>query len=290
MMGNELRFGFGENWQSFVDNALDAKRIGKAANSLRQILNVEHLYGKSFLDIGCGSGLFSLAACLLGAERVVAFDYDVNSVQASVALRAKSNIPSERWQIIQGSILDTAFLHQIDAADIVYSWGVLHHTGSLWEAIDQAVSKIKPGGIIALAIYNHQERMIGGSAMWWHIKRFYNHAPYNVRRLTEYAYVSALLIRDLITLRHFIEIFRRYTGGDSRGMDFWHDVRDWLGGFPYEYATIEAMFNYLHGKFDLRLEYLKACSGYGCNEFVFRQPAEIYGLPPCHQDSNQETV
>src|SRR5262245_20705144 len=99
MTGQNIRFGFGENWQSFVDTALNRERVGRAANSLRRLLKVDHLRGRSFLDIGCGSGLFSLAACLLGAENIVAFDYDPNSVQASIALRTRAGIAPDRWHI-----------------------------------------------------------------------------------------------------------------------------------------------------------------------------------------------
>src|SRR3712207_3811365 len=139
-MGESIRFAFGKNWQSFVDTALNSQRIVKAAASLRRLLNLEHLCGRTFLDIGCGSGLFSLAACLLGAERVIAFDYDTDSVDASRAVRARAGIPAERWSIEQGSILDRAFLDTVHPADIVYSWGVLHHTGAMWQALDNAVN------------------------------------------------------------------------------------------------------------------------------------------------------
>lgn len=271
MNNNELRYGFGKNWQSFVTHSLDAKRIGKAANSLRRLLQVEHLRGQSLLDIGCGSGLFSLAACLLGAERVTAFDYDIDSVRTSEALRQRAGIASERWQIQQGSVLDPAFLSTIEPADIVYSWGVLHHTGSMWQAIDEAVTKVRPGGTLVLAIYNHQERLIGGSAMWWQIKRFYNQSPPPLRRLTELAYVGALGLRDASALRGAAATWRGYTGGDVRGMDFWHDVRDWLGGFPYEYASTSAVASYLTERWGLQPIQIIPCQGYGCNEFVFRR-------------------
>jgi 2-polyprenyl-6-hydroxyphenyl methylase/3-demethylubiquinone-9 3-methyltransferase len=240
-------------------------------DSLRRLLKIKDLQGKTFLDIGCGSGLFSLAACLLGAEQVVAFDYDPDSVKASMDMRTRANIPPGKWQILQGSILDQEFLNTLDPADIVYAWGVLYHTGAMWQAIDNTVSKVKPGGILAIAIYNHVENYVGGSAMWWHIKRFYNHSPYIFRYLLEYAYVTSFILYRFLTLRNPFKVIRHYGGGDGRGMDFRHDVRDWLGGFPYEYATAGEVFNYLHNKFNLQLEYLNTHDGHGCNEFTFRR-------------------
>jgi 2-polyprenyl-3-methyl-5-hydroxy-6-metoxy-1,4-benzoquinol methylase len=267
-----LRYSFGANWQSFVDSALNTQRIGKAAKSLQHMLKTEHLIGRTFLDIGCGSGLFSLAACLLGAKKVVAFDYDLQSVQASMVVRARAGISAERWHICQGSVLDGKFLDGIEPVDIVYSWGVLHHTGAMWQAFDKAVSKIKPGGQLAIAIYNDVERTIGGSAMWWQIKRMYNLSPQTVKRLMEVGYAGAFFLKDMLNFRNPLKTVRSYSSDSGRGMDFWHDARDWLGGFPYEYASITDVNEYLDHKFGLQLEYLQPNTGVGCNEFTFRLP------------------
>jgi 2-polyprenyl-3-methyl-5-hydroxy-6-metoxy-1,4-benzoquinol methylase len=267
----ECRFEFGRNWQSLVETCLDEERITAAIASLRRILAVDDLHGRSFLDVGCGSGLFSLAAARLDAERVVGFDMDVHSVQASLDLRAHAAVPVDRWQIQQGSVLDEGFLATIEPAGVVSAWGVLHHTGALWQAMDNAVSKVKPGGVIAIAIYNKVERRIGSSAQWWHIKRFYNHSPQTVRRLIEYVYVGRFIAGHLLTVRNPLAHVRNY-GKAGRGMDFRHDVRDWVGGFPSEYATAGEVFNYLHGKFGLQLRYLNSHDGHTCNEFTFARP------------------
>ena len=75
----ELRYGFGANWKHFVEVSLNEARIANAVQSLRDLLALENLSGQSFLDIGCGSGLFSLAACRLDAARVISFDFDALS-------------------------------------------------------------------------------------------------------------------------------------------------------------------------------------------------------------------
>jgi SAM-dependent methyltransferase len=272
MNAAEIRFDFGKNWQSFVDRAVNADRLAAAVASMRRLLCGIDLGGKSFLDIGCGSGLSSLAAIALGAERVVGFDYDPHSVQASLSLRERAGIGANTWVVTQGSILDVEFLGTLPRADVVYSWGVLHHTGAMWQAIDNAVGKLQPHAVFALAIYNNVERRFGGSAMWWHLKRAYNRAPAAVRLLMEWVYIANFAARNLLTLRNPLTMARQYSEHAGRGMDFRHDVRDWLGGFPYEYATAGAVFNYLHGQHGLQLEYLNTHDGHECNEFTFRRP------------------
>ncbi|MEP7357869.1 MAG: class I SAM-dependent methyltransferase, partial [Anaerolineales bacterium] len=228
----ELRFEFGANWSSFVTTAFTPARLEAAVKSLQEMLGTDDLRGQSFLDIGCGSGLFSLAACALNAGPVRSFDYDAQSVAASERLRAGAGIPAARWQISQGSVLDQPYLRQFEPADIVYSWGVLHHTGAMWTAIDNAAGLVRPGGRLAIAIYNRVDRLGDSSAMWWKIKRQYNRSPRFVRRALETALWSRSAARDLVKGRK-----AKAVDPAKRGMELRHDIRDWLGGFPYEYAT-----------------------------------------------------
>jgi 2-polyprenyl-6-hydroxyphenyl methylase/3-demethylubiquinone-9 3-methyltransferase len=235
---SEIRFAFGKNWQNFLDTCMQDQRINSAVDSLRYLLKTQNLQIKTFLDVGCGSGLFSLAAYLLGAKKVISFDYGPDSVQASIKLRERMEIPAEKWEIFQGSILDNNFYPILDRADIVNSWGVLYHTGAMWQALDNAVNCLKPGGLLVISIYNKVDKRLGGSTFWWRVKRTYNQSLKIIQHLIEYSYVVYFCLGVAITLRNPFRIIKGYSSEASiRGMDFWHNVRDWVGGFPYEYAT-----------------------------------------------------
>jgi SAM-dependent methyltransferase len=265
------RFEFGANWTSFVERALDDRRVASAVADTRRLLG-DSLEGLTLIDIGCGSGLFSLAAHLLGARRVVAFDYDPRSVGASETLRERFRVPPDRWSIAQGSILDAGFLSGLEPADVVYSWGVLHHTGDMWRAIENAGGLTRPGGRFAIAIYNRVARFPDRSDMWWKVKRFYVRSPRAVRRMMEAGYALNHMATRLITLRNPLRPLLEQTGQGRRGMEFWHDVRDWLGGFPYEYATAGEVFAFVHRRLGMELVSLDTVEGNACNEFVFRRP------------------
>jgi len=166
------RFAFGENWSAFLYH-LDDHRIRRAETSLQAMLGLERLEGFRFLDIGSGSGLFSLAARRLGAE-VTSFDYDPQSVACTAELRRRFGHEDENWRVLRGSVLDKALLARLAKFDIVYSWGVLHHTGAMWDAIANATSMVAPGGLLNIAIYNDQGAT---SRMWRRIKKSYVSAP-----------------------------------------------------------------------------------------------------------------
>jgi 2-polyprenyl-6-hydroxyphenyl methylase/3-demethylubiquinone-9 3-methyltransferase len=271
-VSSDVRFRFGANWRDFVAAGVSPNQVDAAVEGLRRICSLPDLTGKVFLDAGCGSGLSSLAACLLGARRVIAFDFDPESVEASMSLRSRCNIPEERWMIRRGSVLDAAFLASLPQADVVYSWGVLHHTGRMWSAIDHVAALVPPGGVLAVSIYNNVHQRLGGSAMWWHVKRFYNSAPGFVRTWMEAIYIAYSLTRQILALRNPLNIVRNHGRQAGRGMSFIHDIRDWLGGFPYEYATAGEVFRYVHRKFHYELIYLNTMDGHGCNELTFRRP------------------
>src|SRR3954471_13185049 len=140
------RFEFGKNWQAFLD-VLDDERIAEAERSLQQMLGVDSLSGRSFLDAGSGSGLFSLAARRLGADPVRSFDFDPSSVACTRELRRRFFPDDADWTVEEASVLDDDFVRSLGRWDVVYSWGVLHHTGAMWRALDLAQSAVGADGL-----------------------------------------------------------------------------------------------------------------------------------------------
>lgn len=261
------RFDFGENWREFLA-LVDESRIGQAERSLTEMLGSESLAGKTFLDVGCGSGLFSLAGLRMGATQVCSFDFDVESVECARELRRRFRMGSN-WEIEQGDILDQSFVATLGTWDVVYAWGVLHHTGNMWRAIENVQQLVAPRGTLFVSIYNDQGLR---SQIWRRVKRQYNRLPGRLQ--TPYA-VGVMLPRELLsaglaTARGKPTTYiRSWTGARKRGMSRWHDLIDWVGGFPFEVARPEEVFDFFRTR-GFVLERLRTCGGgLGCNEFVF---------------------
>ena len=245
-----------------------------AEDSLREMLEVETLNGKTFLDIGSGSGLFSLAARRLGAK-VFSFDFDSNSFACTKELRSRYFDGDENWTIEQGSALDADYVKSLGKFDIVYSWGVLHHTGEMWKGLENAAFAVKDDGKLFVAIYNDT----GSQARRWHwIKKTYCKLPEFLK--SPFA-VTAIFPDEAKRFLNYairgkpfgyITDWKNYR--NERGMNRWHDIIDWVGGFPYEVATPDEIFEFYKAK-DFTLQKLKTGGvGLGCNEFVFKKRAE----------------
>jgi len=264
------RFEFGGNWARFL-SVLNEERIISAERALQDMLRVQRLDGVRFLDIGSGSGLSSLAARRLGA-RVHSFDYDPQSVGCTTELRRRYFPSDPDWVVERASVLDADQMRALGTFDIVYSWGVLHHTGRMWDALENAAVPVAPAGKLFIAIYNDT----GSQSRRWHqIKKIYNELPRPAR--VPFA-VAVTLPGELKALagatlrRRPAEYLRLWTEYRSRrGMNRWHDILDWVGGYPYEFATPDEIFDFYRARGFMLTRMKCGGVGLGCNEFVFER-------------------
>lgn len=262
------RFSFGRNWLSY-SKTIDQTALEKSKASMLAMLQIDNLVGKSFLDIGSGSGLSSLSAQSAGATSVVSFDFDPLSVECTRKTKCQFFPASENWTITRGSVLDRDFMLSLGTFDCVYSWGVLHHTGNMTQAFKNVVPLVKPGGKLFISIYNDQGTM---SRIWLAIKRVYNALPRFLRPAFTLAVALPFELRSLLihVLRWELLIYlKSWMTKQIRGMNRFYDWIDWVGGYPFEVAKPEVVFDFFKSQ-GFVLERLKTCGGgLACNEYVF---------------------
>lgn len=264
------RFEFGRNWTRFL-RVLDEERIAGAQDSLRSWIDVD-LRGRTFLDVGSGSGLSSLVAMRMGAERVHSFDFDPDSVACTRELKRRNYPNDDRWVVEQASVLDRNYLNQLGQFDVVYAWGVLHHTGNLQQAMENVAPLVASGGRLFIALYNDQGK---SSRIWLSVKRVYNHGRAG-RILVSVLSVPYFAIGgftiDILKGRNPTRRYRDYK--KNRGMSRVYDWIDWVGGLPFEVSTPESVFDFYQRRgFELR----KLLVGRGPvrnNELVFERRSE----------------
>ncbi|PKO05188.1 MAG: class I SAM-dependent methyltransferase [Chloroflexi bacterium HGW-Chloroflexi-3] len=270
LLQKQDQFAFGENWQRFL-SVLTNDHLLEAEKSLKCFLETIELSNLKFLDIGSGSGIHSLAARRLGAN-VLSFDFDLKSVACTEELKRRFSIDDPYWQIDQGSILDKKYIEGLGKFDICYAWGVLHHTGSLWQALYNAQIPLIKGGYLFIAIYNDQEIV---SALWKVIKRNYNKNRF-MKSIITIIFFSLFFFSgffsDIVHLRNPINRYRDHK--KYRGMSLIHDWRDWLGGYPYEPARPQEIIDfYVNLGFRL-MKFTPTGHGFGNNQFLFQKEAE----------------
>lgn len=274
---SEIKFSFGKNWNDFVKTYLDNERIKEAIHSLQKFTGLKNFKGKTFIDIGCGSGLFSYAAYQLGAKEILSFDIDKNSVECCRLFHKYANSPNN-WKVKHGSILDKNFLRQINKYDIVYAWGVLHHTGDMYSALKNAIGLVKNNGFLYIAIYNKAEGIgiwsdgrIGSSKFWVKVKRIYSSLPDFAQNLILYVVMCFLILIYILCLKNPVRVIKSHR--KYRGMAWKIDIKDWLGGYPYEYASPEEIFKFCQQE-GLILQNLKTSFSLMNNEYLFQKPAK----------------
>jgi SAM-dependent methyltransferase len=247
-LGAQERFAFADNWRRFNSNVSDDQRE-LARNSLTDWLGA--LNGLTFLDVGAGSGLFASAALELGAH-VSAFDFDPAGDRVE-----------------RGDVLDNDYMQALGQFDVVYSWGVLHHTGRMWYALENTCNAVRPGGRLFISIYNDQGWR---SNLWRAVKRGYGRVPVALRPIYTALMISPLearaVVRSLLRRENYLAT---WSTSLDRGMGKWRDIVDWVGGYPFEVAKPEDVFDFCRAR-GFELERIKTQGGsLGCNEFLFRR-------------------
>lgn len=258
-----MRFGFGANWKSYLAKHLSDERIALAKEQLLGFLGREDLVGMRVLDIGSGSGIHSLAAHLSGAREVVSFDYDPDSVEATRSLHQTLGAP-ENWMVRQGSVLDADFMATLGTFDLVYSWGVLHHTGDVLAALGLAAERVASDGIFFIALYD-SDWSVEAPEFWYDIKQKYNRAGWLKKRILEAWYVLCFEM-NCNPLRIPVQIKKIINYKKSRGMDYYHDVKDWLGGWPMQYIRLYEVIPRMQQK---GLTLLRSKLGEANTEYLF---------------------
>lgn len=261
-MENKITFSFGKNWKDFIEFNFTEERIEIAKKHILNFIGLNNLNDKSFLDIGCGSGLHSFAAYLAGAKNILSFDLDIQSVKTTQKLKEKAGNPGN-WTILNGSILDENFISKIERADIVYSWGVLHHTGNMWKAIENASKLLKDkNSLFYIALYTTTNK----SDYWIKIKKKYNNSGFFGKKILELKYVlKSTILLNILRGRNPVSFIKNYK--KDRGMSYFINVKDWLGGYPYEDAKIEEVLKFCRNK--LYLELINLSTGEANTEYLF---------------------
>lgn len=257
------RYEFGKNWTRFVQKSANEERVAIARRHILNFIGRDDLSGLNFLDIGCGSGIHSLAAYQAGAGKIHGFDYDVNSVNATQIMRRRADEPPN-WTVERGDVLNEEYVATLGKWNFVYSWGVLHHTGDVWRAIENASKTVAEGGLFYIALYSEDAQ--SDPQFWLDVKQKYNRASQLRRRLMEWWYVWHFVMdRDPFRSRYVLARIVRHRF--TRGMSFFADIRDWLGGWPMEFVRDADVIKYLAER---GFEKVNIKAGEACTEFLFR--------------------
>lgn len=244
-MRDDGEFSFGFNWVDYVKTRMSEDIISMHQTNLKSLYDSIgiSLEEKSVFDIGSGSGLSSISFARLGASTITSMDIDSFSVEATAYTKNKFwNNSDIQWNIYQRSILDGIPIPD-ESQDIVYSWGVLHHTGDMWNAIRNSIKAVKPGGIFHVALYR------SGSKFSKSLDE-----KYRFKFADKETKIQMLYNRAGQKINHIKK---------DRGMNKFHDALDWLGGLPYDVADPEVLFSWLKEKHGFEVLYFRDRNGGG---------------------------
>ena len=239
----EAHFDFGLNWKTFVAT-VDEEMLGAAMRDIQDFLGCQSLGGRKVLDVGCGSGLTSLAAFKLGAQEIVSIDIDPENIRNVERLKKTFHVPEGcRWQVLVVSATEKDEMARLPMSDLVISWGVLHHTGDMWAALDNTASLVRHDGLLYLMIY--RDALL--APLWKKAKRWYVQGGRLTRFVLRNGFAALLVAGLLLKLRNPFRTIREYPK-KNRGMRWYTDVTDWVGGYPFEYASFDQVTEFLSAR------------------------------------------
>jgi len=265
-----MQFDFGKNWLNFSKNALTTEKVEQAKQDFEKLFHEIELPGKSFVDIGFGQGLSLLIAKQKGAT-VVGCEINPTCEQAlkqTLTYFPEFKLTDIAW--IKGSILNQGTVEELlqhyenKGFDVVHSWGVLHHTGKIQKSIQNASSLVKENGYLIISIYNKHWT----SPIWLVIKWLYNQLPSILQKAVAYLFYPIIwLAKYLVTGENPTKM--------NRGMNLFYNVVDWVGGYPYEYASKDEMLHLIEPLGFELIHFVSAQVPTGCNEFIFKKKSML---------------
>lgn len=259
-------FEFGNNWLEY-SKKIGKKEIEMAIEGIKSLFPGIDLKGKEFLDVGCGSGVHSLAALMLGAN-VTSLDIDPVSVKTTKEVLRSRGYCSDK--VFECSVFEMDKKIADKKFDIVYSWGVLHHTGDMWKAIDLCADRVASSGYLSLALY----KKTALCKAWEIEKKWYTSTSKTSQKMAQKIYIALFWLAHVLTGKSFKKRVQNYAS--FRGMDFYHDVHDWMGGYPYESISNEEIKAFLEQKnFFEKVSKCKTMKlgifGSGCSEWTYQK-------------------
>ena len=151
---------FGKLWKERMkNNFLDSRKV-LLDSFIKNNFDLNFLKGKNVLDMGCGSGRFTLALASMGVKKAVGVDLGSEGIEIAKRNAKINNIKNARF--IRASVLDLPF--KDESFDFVFCKGVLHHTGNFNKGMQEYYRVMTKNGKGFLYLY-------GNGGIFWNSRK-----------------------------------------------------------------------------------------------------------------------